>query len=128
MANQARPVDFGYNPPSGTRGWEVFPPETFVRDLQNALDIASQSFSSLWVSDHFFLDISRYGGPAGPQGSLEPFTTLAALAAVTERARLGTLVACAEQLSGPGLAELGLPAFDAPREASAFSWTPSGEA
>ena len=56
MANQARPVDFGYNPPSGTRGWEVFPPETFVRDLQNALDIASQSFSSLWVSDHLMTE------------------------------------------------------------------------
>ena len=45
-------VEFGYNPPSGTRGIERFPRETFVRDLQNALDIASQSFSSIWVSDH----------------------------------------------------------------------------
>ena len=45
-------VEFGYNPPSGPRGIERFPRETFVRDLQNALDIASQSFSSLWVSDH----------------------------------------------------------------------------
>src|SRR5438552_4644252 len=56
MANQARQVDFGYNPPSGTRGWELFPPETFVRDLQNALDIASKSFSSLWVSDHLMTE------------------------------------------------------------------------
>jgi alkanesulfonate monooxygenase SsuD/methylene tetrahydromethanopterin reductase-like flavin-dependent oxidoreductase (luciferase family) len=45
-------VQFGYNPPSGTRGIERFPGATFVRDLQDALDIASQSFSSLWVSDH----------------------------------------------------------------------------
>src|ERR687883_1031724 len=45
-------VHFGYNPPSGTRGIERFPAATFVRDLQDALDIASQSFSSLWVSDH----------------------------------------------------------------------------
>src|ERR1700737_3651366 len=52
MVSQSRRVDFGYNPPSGTRGVEQFPPQTFVRDLQNALDIASQSFSSLWVSDH----------------------------------------------------------------------------
>lgn len=47
-----RRVDFGYNPPSGSRGIEQFPTATFVRDLQDALDIASQSFSSLWVSDH----------------------------------------------------------------------------
>jgi alkanesulfonate monooxygenase SsuD/methylene tetrahydromethanopterin reductase-like flavin-dependent oxidoreductase (luciferase family) len=45
-------VHFGYNPPSGTRGIEQFPAETFVRDLQNALDIAAQAFDSLWVSDH----------------------------------------------------------------------------
>jgi alkanesulfonate monooxygenase SsuD/methylene tetrahydromethanopterin reductase-like flavin-dependent oxidoreductase (luciferase family) len=45
-------IDFGYNPPSGTRGVEHFPAATFVRDLQNALDIASPSFSSFWVSDH----------------------------------------------------------------------------
>ncbi|MBV9169676.1 MAG: LLM class flavin-dependent oxidoreductase [Chloroflexi bacterium] len=47
-----RRVDFGYNPPSGTRGIERFPAQTFVRDLEDVLDIASQSFSSFWVSDH----------------------------------------------------------------------------
>ena len=52
MSPQSRRVDFGYNPPSGTRGVEHFPARTFVRDLQDALDIASQSFASLWVSDH----------------------------------------------------------------------------
>jgi alkanesulfonate monooxygenase SsuD/methylene tetrahydromethanopterin reductase-like flavin-dependent oxidoreductase (luciferase family) len=70
-------VDFGYNPPSGTRGIERFPVNTFVRDLQNILDIAAQSFSSLWVSDHlmtqdpFRMDVwtqltwiaARYPGP-----------------------------------------------------------------
>jgi alkanesulfonate monooxygenase SsuD/methylene tetrahydromethanopterin reductase-like flavin-dependent oxidoreductase (luciferase family) len=45
-------IHFGYNPPSGTRGIERFPAATFVRDLQNALDIAAQAFDSLWVSDH----------------------------------------------------------------------------
>jgi len=52
MVAQPRRVEFGYNPPSGTRGIEHFPTRTFVRDLQDALDIASQSFASLWVSDH----------------------------------------------------------------------------
>lgn len=45
-------VDFGYNPPTGTREIEQFDPRTFVRDLQDVLEIASQSFSSLWFSDH----------------------------------------------------------------------------
>ena len=54
MADGARRLEFGYNPPSGTRGIERFPGATFVRDLQDALDVASatQAFSSLWVSDH----------------------------------------------------------------------------
>jgi len=70
-------VDFGYNPPSGTRGIEQFPADTFVRDLQDVLDLAAQHFSSLWVSDHlmtqepFRMDVwtqltwiaARYPGP-----------------------------------------------------------------
>jgi alkanesulfonate monooxygenase SsuD/methylene tetrahydromethanopterin reductase-like flavin-dependent oxidoreductase (luciferase family) len=70
-------VHFGYNPPSGTRGIEQFDQRTFVRDLQHVLDIASQSFASLWVSDHlmtaqpFRMDVwtqltwiaARYPGP-----------------------------------------------------------------
>jgi probable F420-dependent oxidoreductase len=52
-------------------------------------------FDSLWISDHFFLDLTRYGAPSGLHGTIEPFTALAGLAVATERARLGTLVACA---------------------------------
>ncbi|HXF35723.1 MAG TPA: LLM class flavin-dependent oxidoreductase [Actinomycetota bacterium] len=52
-------------------------------------------FDSVWVSDHFFLSLGRYGGPDRPYGSLEPMTTLAGLARRTERVRLGTLVLCA---------------------------------
>ena len=47
-----RRIEFGYNPPTGTRQIEVFEPRTFVRDLQSVLDVASQAFSSLWFSDH----------------------------------------------------------------------------
>lgn len=49
-------------------------------------------FDSVWVSDHFFLSLGRYGGPEEPYGSVEPLLALAALATVTERVRLGTLV------------------------------------
>src|SRR5437016_3232152 len=83
MPGSDRRVDFGYNPPSGTRGIEQFPPQTFVRDLQNALDIASQSFSSLWVSDHLM--------------TVEPFrmdvwTQLTWIAARYPSQMLGTIV------------------------------------
>jgi alkanesulfonate monooxygenase SsuD/methylene tetrahydromethanopterin reductase-like flavin-dependent oxidoreductase (luciferase family) len=70
-------VDFGYNPPSGSRGIETIRPETFIRDLQDVLEVASQFFTSLWVSDHlmtsepFRMDVwtqltwiaARYPGP-----------------------------------------------------------------
>jgi probable F420-dependent oxidoreductase len=51
-------------------------------------------FDSVWVSDHLFLDLARYGGSPEPRGTLECFTTLAGLASVTQRIRLGTLVVC----------------------------------
>lgn len=49
-------------------------------------------FDSVWISDHFFLSLDRYGGGADLHGSVEPLTALAALATLTERVRLGTLV------------------------------------
>jgi probable F420-dependent oxidoreductase len=51
-------------------------------------------FDSVWVSDHFFYSFARYGADPSPIASLEPLTTLAGVAAVTERVRLGTLVLC----------------------------------
>jgi probable F420-dependent oxidoreductase len=50
-------------------------------------------FDSVWVSDHFFLSLERYGGhPDALYGSVEPLMALAGLATATERVRLGTLV------------------------------------
>ncbi len=51
-------------------------------------------FDSLWVSDHLFLDIAKYGGSAEPEAAFEPIVTMAALAHELEHARLGTLVFC----------------------------------
>ncbi len=52
-------------------------------------------FDSIWVSDHFFYSFARYGADPAPIASLEPLTSLAGIAAVTHRVRLGTLVLCA---------------------------------
>jgi probable F420-dependent oxidoreductase len=52
-------------------------------------------FASLWLADHLFLDLARYGGPVEPAGAFDPLPALGALARVTNRARLGTLVLCA---------------------------------
>ncbi len=51
-------------------------------------------FDSVWVSDHFFYSFARYGADPAPIASLEPLTTLAGIAAVTHRVRLGTMVLC----------------------------------
>lgn len=51
--------------------------------------------SSLWVSDHVHLDLSKYGGSDHPYRSFEYTTTLGALSISTTRAELGVLVACA---------------------------------
>jgi alkanesulfonate monooxygenase SsuD/methylene tetrahydromethanopterin reductase-like flavin-dependent oxidoreductase (luciferase family) len=76
-------VHFGYNPPSGTRGIEQFDQRTFVRDLQHALDIASQSFASLWVSDHLMTT---------EPFRMEVWTQLTWIAARYPGPQLGTIV------------------------------------
>jgi F420-dependent oxidoreductase-like protein len=63
-------------------------------------------FDSVWMSDHFFLDLSRYGGAPGRHRSLEALTTLAAIAVETERVRLGTLVLCEAFRHPPVLAKM----------------------
>ncbi len=51
-------------------------------------------FGSVWMSDHLFLDVSRYGAPAGDHGCFDPLPALAAIARRTSRVRLGTLTLC----------------------------------
>ena len=59
---------------------------------QHAARAEDLGFDSVWVSDHFFYSLARYGAGAELRGSLEPLTALAGLALRTERVRLGTLV------------------------------------
>lgn len=67
-------------------------PIAFARVAEQAVRAERLGFDSVWVSDHFFATLQRYGGDDTRYGSLEPLTTLAALAPMTERVRLGTLV------------------------------------
>lgn len=67
-----------------------------------ALRAEAGGLDSVWVSDHLFLDWSKYGGSTETRGALECWTTVAALAAATERVRVGTLAVC-NDLRNPGL-------------------------
>jgi len=55
---------------------------------------ADSGFDSVWLSDHLFLDLAKYGGGPGREACYEPVVTLAALARVVPDVRLGTLVFC----------------------------------
>lgn len=59
-----------------------------------ARDADAAGFDSLWLSDHLFFDIGKYGGSSEPSGAYEPIATLAALSREVKHARLGTLVLC----------------------------------
>jgi alkanesulfonate monooxygenase SsuD/methylene tetrahydromethanopterin reductase-like flavin-dependent oxidoreductase (luciferase family) len=65
--------------------------ETIVAYARTA---EAHGFDSVWLSDHLFLDLGKYGGPDRRYGCYEPIATLGALARSVERVRLGTLVLC----------------------------------
>jgi alkanesulfonate monooxygenase SsuD/methylene tetrahydromethanopterin reductase-like flavin-dependent oxidoreductase (luciferase family) len=67
-------------------------PATFGRIASYARIAESSGFAQVWVSDHFWIDPARYGGPAGRNRTPECWTTLTALAVRTTTVRLGTLV------------------------------------
>lgn len=73
---------------------------------QSVRSVAKQAeetgYDSVWVSDHLFLDWGKYGGPTEPQAALECWTTMSALAAATERVRIGSMALC-NDLRNPAL-------------------------
>jgi F420-dependent oxidoreductase-like protein len=73
-----RPVRFGVTLPQLKRSW------TEAREAARAFE--ALGFDSVWVCDHL------YGVPSPQVPIFEAWTELAAVAAVTERVRLGTLV------------------------------------
>jgi len=67
-------------------------PLRFETIVQYARTAERAGFDSLWLSDHLFLDLAKYGGPAEPAGLFDPVVTFAALAAEITGPRFGTLV------------------------------------
>lgn len=65
---------------------------TTVRDTARTAE--ALGLDSVWLSDHLFLDIAKYGGSDRREFAYEPIVTLAALAREVPRVRLGTLVFC----------------------------------
>jgi probable F420-dependent oxidoreductase len=75
VAEGARRIRFGI---------DLGPAPTFAASIEWAQAIEELGYDSFWLRDH----------PA--RAPEDPFTTLAAIAAVTHRIRLGTLVACVQ--------------------------------
>jgi probable F420-dependent oxidoreductase len=86
-------------------------PLQFTTILEHARRAEALGFDSLWLSDHLFLDIAKYGGDDRRYGAFEPIATLGALAGVVARVRLGTLVIC-EALRPPGVLAKALATID----------------
>jgi alkanesulfonate monooxygenase SsuD/methylene tetrahydromethanopterin reductase-like flavin-dependent oxidoreductase (luciferase family) len=53
-------------------------------------------FDSVWLADHLFFSIEKYGGAPGEHGVYDPIVALGAIARATTRVRLGTLVLCVQ--------------------------------
>lgn len=86
---------YDYAAPAGeTLAWETV--------LDSATRAETLGFHSLWLADHLFLGIEKYGGPPGDHFGYDPVVALAALARRTKTVDLGTLVLCA-QLRPPRL-------------------------
>jgi alkanesulfonate monooxygenase SsuD/methylene tetrahydromethanopterin reductase-like flavin-dependent oxidoreductase (luciferase family) len=67
-------------------------PLLFETIVECATLAARGGADSVWLSDHLFLDIGKYGGASTREMCFDPIVTLAALARRVPNVRLGTLV------------------------------------
>jgi alkanesulfonate monooxygenase SsuD/methylene tetrahydromethanopterin reductase-like flavin-dependent oxidoreductase (luciferase family) len=95
LREEEQPVKLGLALPHYDFSFPGPGPATFDLVAGYAERAERGGLSEVWVSDHFWTDLARYGGPPGRQGLLECWTTLAALATRTSSVRLGSLVLAA---------------------------------
>jgi probable F420-dependent oxidoreductase len=69
-------------------------PLPWARVVEWAQAAEAAGFDSVWLSDHLFLDLAKYGGPGHRAACLDPVVAIAALAREVPRVRFGTLVLC----------------------------------
>ena len=86
--------DYATGPGGGPLAWP-----TVVDTARRAEDAR---FHSVWLADHLFLGVEKYGAPPGEHFGYDPVIALAALAQQTTSVELGILVLCA-QLRPPKL-------------------------
>jgi alkanesulfonate monooxygenase SsuD/methylene tetrahydromethanopterin reductase-like flavin-dependent oxidoreductase (luciferase family) len=67
-------------------------PLRFETILEYAELAARAGFTSVWLSDHLYLDLAKYGGSDRRDACFEPLVTLAAIARHVPDIRVGTLV------------------------------------
>lgn len=84
-------------------------PWSTVAEVARGADHAG--VDALYLSDHLFLEIEKYGGGPGEYAAYEPLVALAALARIVPRPRLGTLVLC-EALRSAGVLAKALATLD----------------
>jgi alkanesulfonate monooxygenase SsuD/methylene tetrahydromethanopterin reductase-like flavin-dependent oxidoreductase (luciferase family) len=65
----------------------------------------------VWLADHVFWSVEKYGAAPHISSALDPITALAGVARATQRARLGILVLCT-QLRPPAVAAKALASLD----------------
>jgi alkanesulfonate monooxygenase SsuD/methylene tetrahydromethanopterin reductase-like flavin-dependent oxidoreductase (luciferase family) len=69
-------------------------PLQFDTIVEHARAATAAGATSVWLSDHLFLDIGKYGGPPDRQACFDPLVTFGALARLVPDVRLGSLVFC----------------------------------
>src|SRR4051812_44999161 len=60
-------------------------PLRFETIVEHARVAEAGRADSVWLSDHLFLDLAKYGGSDTPEGCFDPIVTLSALARAVPR-------------------------------------------
>jgi alkanesulfonate monooxygenase SsuD/methylene tetrahydromethanopterin reductase-like flavin-dependent oxidoreductase (luciferase family) len=71
-------------------------PLTWSTIMTTAQRAEALGFASVWLADHLFARLDRYGASDEDYGTFDPLVALSGVARATRHVRLGTLVLCAQ--------------------------------